>query len=100
MREFRWITLAFALSCLVHGAAYAQQYPLVDQLAQKVVDKYQNTSCQDLAAERGQKPTGQKEVVEQRVVNLLQNNAGARTEFFNRVSVPIANKMFTCGMIP
>jgi ABC-type Fe2+-enterobactin transport system substrate-binding protein len=100
MRQFRWIVLAFSLSCVGHSAANAQQYPLLDKLAQRVVDKYQNSSCQQLAAERGQRPTGRKEQAEQRVIEILHNDANMRNEFMNRVAVPIANKMFECGMIP
>jgi ABC-type Fe2+-enterobactin transport system substrate-binding protein len=100
MRKFCWIAVAFSLSCVGNGAAHAQQYPLLDKLAQRVVDKYQNSSCQQLAAERGQKPTGQKEAAEQRVIEILHSDANMRREFINRVAAPIANKLFECGMIP
>ena len=100
MRHSRWIASAFGLACLGHGAAHAQQYPLLDKVAQHVVEKYQNSSCQQLAAERGQKPTGQKEAAEQRVIEILHSDANMRREFINRVAAPIANKLFECGMIP
>jgi hypothetical protein len=100
MRQFRWLALAFSLSCVGHGAAHAQQYPLLDKLAQRVVDKYQNSSCQQLAVERGQRPTGRKEATEQRVLEMLHSDANMRNEFINRVAAPIANKLFECGMIP
>jgi ABC-type Fe2+-enterobactin transport system substrate-binding protein len=100
MRQFRWIALAFSLSCIGQGAAHAQQYPLLDKLAQHVVEKYQNSSCQQLAAERGQRPTGRKEAAEQRAVEMLHSDANMRNEFMNRVAAPIANKLFECGMIP
>jgi ABC-type Fe2+-enterobactin transport system substrate-binding protein len=100
MRKFCWIAVAFSLSCVGNGAAHAQQYPLLDKLAQRVVAKYQNSSCQQLAAERGQKPTGQNEAAEQRVIETLHSDANMRREFINRVAAPIANKLFECGMIP
>jgi ABC-type Fe2+-enterobactin transport system substrate-binding protein len=100
MRQFRWIALAFSLSCVGQGAAHAQQYPLLDKLAQRVVEMYQNSSCQQLAAERGQRPTGRKEAMEQRVVEMLHSDANMRNEFMNRVATPIANKLFECGIIP
>jgi hypothetical protein len=100
MGHFRWIAPAFSLACLGHGAAHAQQYPLLDKVAQHVVEKYQNSSCQQLAAERGQRPTGRKEAAEQRVIEMLHNDPNMRNEFMNRVAAPIANKLFECGMIP
>jgi ABC-type Fe2+-enterobactin transport system substrate-binding protein len=99
MIQFRWIALTFILSCIGHGT-YAQRYPLLDELAERVVAKYQNSSCQQLAAERGQHPAGQKAAAEQRVLEALHNDANMRREFIDRVAAPIANKLFECGMIP
>jgi hypothetical protein len=31
---------------------------------------------------------------------MLRNDPAMRTAFFNKVSAPIVNKMFECGMIP
>jgi hypothetical protein len=100
MRQFRCIALAFGLLCLGQGVVYAQQYPMLDKIAQHVVEKYQNSSCQQLAAERGQKPTGRKAEVEQRVLEMLHSDPNMRAEFLGRVATPIANKLFECGMIP
>jgi hypothetical protein len=100
MRQFRCIALAFSLLCLGQGAVYAQQYPMLDKLAQHVVEKYQNSSCQQLAAERGQRPTGRKAAAEQRVLEMLHSDPNMRNEFLGRVAAPIANKLFECGMIP
>ena len=99
MRQPRWIALAFVLSCIGHGA-HAQRYPLLDKLAERVVEKYQNSSCQQLAAERGQRPAGQKAAAEERVLEALHSDAKMRREFIDRVAAPIANKLFECGMIP
>jgi hypothetical protein len=82
------------------GVAGAQQYPIVDKLADKVVQKYQNSSCQELAQKKSRPPTGEKAVIEQRAVEMLRKDPQMRTEFLNRVAGPIANKMFECGMIP
>jgi hypothetical protein len=100
MRHFRWLALAFILSGLGGGGAHAQRYPLLDKIAQRVVEKYQNSSCQQLAAERGQRPTGRKTEEEQRVLEVLHSDPSMRNEFMNRVAAPIANKLFECGMIP
>ena len=87
---------------LLHvGIASAQEsFPLLDMIAQKVIQKYQTSSCQQLAQERSQPPTGQKAEMEQRAVELLHNDPQMQTAFLNQVAAPIANKLFECGMIP
>ena len=37
---------------------------------------------------------------EQEAIQMLHSDAQMRAAFFNKVAVPIANKMFECGMIP
>jgi hypothetical protein len=81
---------------LFAGVAGAQQYPLLDRVANKVVQKYQNSSCEQLWQERGQ-PKSQRE---QEAVNFLRSDPQMRNIFIDRVAAPIANKLFECGMIP
>jgi hypothetical protein len=76
--------------------ASGQQYPMLDRAANKVIQKYQNSSCEQLWQERGQ-PKGQRE---QEAVNFLRSDPQIRRMFIDRVAAPIANKMFECGMIP
>jgi hypothetical protein len=88
---------------LLHvGLASAQEshYPVMEKIAQKVVQKYQTSSCQDLARQKSQPPTGKQAQMEQRAIEALRNDPQMRTEFINRVAAPIANKLFDCGMIP
>jgi hypothetical protein len=87
---------------LAVGIASAQEshYPVMEKLAQKIVQKYQTSSCQELAQQKSHPPTGQPAQVEQRVVEVLRHDPQMRTEFINRVAAPIANKLFECGMIP
>jgi hypothetical protein len=87
---------------LLHaGLASAQEsYPIMEKVAQKVIEKYQTSSCQQLAQQKKQPPTGQRAQMEQRAIQLLRNDPQMRTEFLNRVAAPIANKLFECGMIP
>jgi len=80
----------------VAGLVYAQQFPMLDSVANKVVQKYQSASCEQLWQQKGQP----KSPEEQRVVGLLKSDPAMRTEFINRVAAPIVNKMFECGMIP
>ena len=98
----RYYYLVALLTTLLYaGAATAQeQYPIMQKVAQKVIQKYQTSSCEQLAAEKSQPPSGEKAEMEQRVVQLLQNDPQMRTAFINMVAAPIANKLFECGMIP
>ena len=93
-RKSWWFAAVAAAS--VAGVVYAQQFPILDAVANKVVQKYQSSSCEQLWAKKSQP----KSPEEQRIVGMLKNDAAMRTEFLNRVAAPIANKMFECGMIP
>jgi len=79
----------------VAGIAYGQ-YPVMDRIADKVIQKYQGMSCEQLWQQKGQP----KSEEEQRVVGFLKSDPQMRQAFFNKVSAPIVNKMFECGMIP
>jgi hypothetical protein len=97
----RFSLLAVVSVLLPVGLARAQaSYPIMEKAAQKVIEKYQTSSCQELAQQKKQPPTGPKAQMEQRAVQILRNDPQMRTEFLNRVAAPIANKLFECGMIP
>ena len=89
---------------LVSGAPQAQQpqqqYPMVDMLAQRIIDKYTNSTCVQLAEQKSEKPTGEKAQMEQRVIAAMKADPQMRQYFINKIAAPIANKMFECGMIP
>ena len=88
--------LAIALIVIYWAAARAQQHPILDALANKVINKYQQSTCEQL----WQKKSEPKTPEEEKAIELLRNNPEIRTEFLNRVAAPIANKMFDCGLIP
>ena len=90
----RLTLIAVALS-VIAGVTYAQ-YPILDMVADRVVQKYQSSSCEQLWQKKGEP----KSMEEQRVIGLLQSDPQMRTAFINKVAAPIANKMFECGMIP
>lgn len=100
MKQIPRLAICSGLFLLFTAGAYAQQYPMLDRVAGKIVQKYQTSSCQQLAAERAHPPTGRRAAAEQRVVQLLHEDPTMRQEFINRVAAPIANKLFECGMIP
>ena len=98
----RWYLFVLTSILLPVGIASAQQpqYPIMEKVVQKVIQKYQSSSCQQLAQEKSQPPTGQKAEMEQRAIGLLRSDPQMRTAFINQVAAPIANKLFECGMIP
>jgi len=105
---YRWIfalsffaVLVLALTLLGPSHAKAQpqeQYPILDKVANKVIQKYQQASCEDLWKQKSAKAPPSAE--EQKVSEFLKNDPQMRTIFINKVAAPIANKMFECGMIP
>jgi hypothetical protein len=77
-----------------------QQYPLMDMIAQKVIDKYNNMTCVQLAEMKSEKPQGERAEMEKRAIAALKADPKMRQAFLDKVAGPIANKMFQCGMIP
>jgi hypothetical protein len=95
------LLLLLTLTVSVPSANTQQsQYPVLDKVAQKVIDKYQTSSCEDLKAQKEQPPDPQQAATKQKVVGMLKSDPKMREHFLNKVAAPIANKMFECGMIP
>jgi hypothetical protein len=90
-------TAAIALLC---AAVNAQQYPIMDKIADKVIQKYQQSTCEQLWQERAEKGKAPKPQMEQEALEMLKSDSQMRAAFINKVAAPIANKMFECGMIP
>jgi hypothetical protein len=88
-----------AAATVAAALAYAQ-FPIMDRVADKVIQKYQSSSCEQLWQEKAQKQGEPKPEMEQRAIALLQQDPQMRQAFFNKISGPIVNKMFECGMIP
>jgi hypothetical protein len=91
--------LAAAPALIFVGAALAQ-YPIMDRVAEKVIHKYQNSTCEQLWQERAAERGKPKPEEEQRAVAFLRQDPTMRAAFLNKVAPPVANKMFECGMIP
>jgi len=92
----RLCLLAVVLPVLLFAGVSSAQYPLLDAAANKTIQKYQNSSCEQLWQQRGQ-PKSERE---QRAVDFLHSDPQMRRMFIDRVAAPIANKLFECGMIP
>jgi hypothetical protein len=95
----RFWLLASVPVVLFAGVSVAQ-FPIMDAVANKVVQKYQTSTCEQLWQEKAQKQGQPKPEMEQRAIKALQGDPQMRQAFFNKVSGPIVNKMFECGMIP
>jgi hypothetical protein len=96
----RFLALIALPALLFAGAASAQEFPVVDKIAQKLIAKYQNATCEQLWQEKAQgqgKPRSQKE---QEAITILQGNPQMQQALFSQVATPIVTKMFQCGMIP
>jgi hypothetical protein len=93
IKRFTMFASVFAL--LLAGVVYAQ-YPILDRIAAKAIQKYQSSSCEQLWQAKGQPHSPE----EQKVVGLLKTDPQMRTHFIDKVAAPIANKMFECGLIP
>jgi len=87
--------LAMVLALLSVGVAGAQ-HPLLDLIANKVIQKYQQSTCEQLWQQKAEP----KPQMEQELVQMLRNDPQMRTEFLNKIAGPVANRMFECGMIP
>ncbi len=95
------LALFVAVSALLGaGFALAQQYPIMDKVADKVIQKYQTSTCEQLWQEKAAAKGQPKPEMEQRAIKLLHEDPQMRRAFFNKVAAPIVNKMFECGMIP
>ena len=90
-------TAAIALLC---AAVNAQQFPIMDKIADKVIQKYQSSTCEQLWQQKAEKGKTPESPMEQRALEMLKSDPQMRQAFINKVAAPIANKMFECGMIP
>jgi hypothetical protein len=101
-----WLAALALFALLVSGStlfrpqdAVAQgQYPIVDQVAAKVIAKYQGATCEQLWEQKAAHAPPSPE--EQRAIGLLKSDPQMRAVFINKIAPPMANKMFDCGMVP
>ena len=95
--EKRFYLLGLTATLLYLGVANAQ-YPVMDAIANKVIQKYQTSTCEQLYQQKAEKKQPGPE--EQKAIALLRGDPQMRVAFINKIAAPIANKMFDCGMIP
>ena len=100
----RLLAVVVVLVCVsvaaVTTARQAAPTPVMDAVAQKVIQKYQNASCTDLMVKKTTPPTDEQAQKRAQAIEAMRNNPAMRQAFIDRVAAPIANKLFDCGMIP
>ena len=90
------VVVSMVFGVVFAGAAAAQQYPMVDMVANNVIQKYQTSNCEQLWEQKGKPKTTQ----EQEAIQMLRGDPMVRQYFINKIAGPVMNKMFECGMIP
>ncbi len=89
-------TVFAILAAFTAVSVSGSQYPMLDMVAQKVIQRYESSTCEQLWEARGKPKTAEQ----QNLIQILEGDPQMRTVFLNEVAGPIANKMFTCGLIP
>ena len=87
--------LPFLSAVLFVGVAGAQEHPLMNMIADRVIQKYQQATCEQLWKKKGHKTDEEKNLMQ-----LLRDDPQMRRAFIDKVAAPIANKMFECGLLP
>ena len=95
MRKRVYLFAALLPAVLFAKVAAAQEYPLMNMIADRVIQKYQHATCQQLWQRKGKKTDEEKNLIQ-----LLHDDPQMRTAFINKVAAPVVNKMFECGMVP
>jgi hypothetical protein len=87
-----------ATLALLFVTASAAQHPVLDAVANKVVAKYQSSTCQQLMQQKAQnKPPSPGE---QKAMEMLRTDPEMRHEFVGIVADQVVDKLIQCGMIP
>jgi hypothetical protein len=98
MRRYYLFGLIGLTFLLMYLSAANAQYPIMDAIAGRIIQKYQTSSCEQLYQNRAQKKQPGPE--EQKLIELLHADPQMRASFIAKIAPPIANRMFDCGMIP
>jgi hypothetical protein len=89
-----------AVGTLAAAGVANAQYPIMDKVADKVIQKYQTSTCEQLWQEKAESQGKPKSAQEQRTIEILRNDPQMQAAFFSKISTPVVTKMFQCGMIP
>jgi hypothetical protein len=84
------------LPALLFAGTVRADYPLMNIIADKVIDKYQTATCEQLWEQKS-KPKSDEE---KNLIEMLKDDPQMRTAFVDKIAAPVVNKMFECGMVP
>ena len=84
------------LLIVVYWSVGRAQGKLMDMMANKVIQRYQQAQCDQLSRLKAEPKSNE----EQTFIQTLKNNSELRQAFISKVAPPIANRMFECGLIP
>src|SRR5262245_50834455 len=98
IRPLAATVLFTAMAVAIAGAG--QQYPMLDRLADHVIQKFQGSTCEQLLQERLAGQGQPKPMEEQNAIAILRSDPQMRAAFIDRIAAPVANKLFECGLIP
>ena len=84
------------VSAMVVAGAVAAQGMLVEAAANKVIQKYQTASCDQLKTQKSEPPSAKEKIA----LDLLRDDPKARVAFVDQIAAPVLNKTFECNMIP
>jgi hypothetical protein len=78
---------------------------VVNTIANKTIAKFNNSSCQELAASMAQQhskpqPETLKDRVTARFIQRLRQDPQLTQQFFSQISTPVLTKLFECGLVP
>jgi hypothetical protein len=90
------MALAILGTGLLLAGGVAAQSRLLDYAADKVIKKYQDSTCAQLV-EAKEEPKGEMDKL---ALDLLYKEPSVAKAFIDKVAAPVANKMLECGMIP
>jgi len=96
----RTCILASLFVLLLAGTGSTEEYPILNMVANKVIEKYQQATCEQLWQEKAQNQGKPKPQNEQELITLLQSNPEMRTVFIDKIAAPVVSKMFECAMVP
>ena len=92
----RVVMIVAVLVVVVVGGAWAFRGKFLDFAADKVIQKFQGASCEQLQAKKDEP----KSMVEKAAVAFLRSDPQARVAFIDKIAAPVMNKMIVCGLIP
>ncbi len=92
----RYVSIAAMVVALLCVGIAGAQSPILDMITGKVVQRYQQSTCEQLWEQRGKPKTAR----EQEIIQMLRGDPQLRAQFIDKIAASVANKMFECGMIP